>query len=659
MSTPESSPLPERKPSTASSAGLRLNASHYAFMRALVQGVGLREAWSRYLHPGDGRAADLGHMRQVVQGIRDAFAAAARRERRHGIARLVLVDLSRMPDDAAVLPSLEAFAAEQGLEDFSEAEQIEAYEAAHGRTAQRLGRRARLVARQLEALRWLESLSARPPQLDDPVDAWLDPQLAGRLASAGLATLRQLCHRIQHAPGRWWRPVRAVGALKALRVERWLAAHQQPLALPADLCARLDVPAGPRAMPTRSGHVSSAIRPLEHFQVPPALDGRHVRLRRPVVDAALGVSSDRDALLAWLASKGQASAHTRRAYRREAERFLLWAVLVRGVALSQVTAADVQAYLAFVADPQPRADWCGPRHQPRWSVLWRPFEGPLSAGARRQTVTILRNLYDFLGREGHLGGNPWLGAAAGCGRRPALDSGRSLSPAQCAWVERRLHLLPDTAAHQRLRLAWQLMQGAGLRLSEAVTARLGDLQADGPATLDAAAAGSPPTLWLRIPGPGQRDRELGLPPAAVQALVASLPGRGLRPDPLDPAQADAWLLGQAADFSERAPGLAAGRPLDPRQGIGAATLADQFKRLFRQCAADARGAGALADADALRRASTHWLRHTHGLQSLARGLPLATTQHRLGHASPAITALYRRPPPRAGQNAGSPPGPAR
>lgn len=676
MPHPENPPPPETLPPPAASASVRLHPSHYAFMRALVQGVALREAWARYLHPGDATGADLAHMRQVVQSIRDAFAVAARRERRHGIARLVLVDLSRVPDDAVALPSLEDFAAERGLEDFSEAEQIEAYEAAHGRTAQRLGRRARLVVRQLEALRWLESLSQRPPQLDDPVDAWLHPQLAGRLAAAGLGTLRQLCHRIQHAPGRWWRPVRAVGTLKALRVERWLAEHRQSLSLPPELCARLGLapsgdrsaaaaerarapaPTAPRA-PTPAAANSQAVRPLEHFH-PSAAPGTTLGLQhRPVVDARIGPSADRDRLLGWLATKGQASEHTRRAYRREAERFLLWAVLVRGVTLSSVTAADVQAYLAFVADPQPRAEWCGPRHQPRWSVLWRPFEGPLSAGARRQTVAVLRNLYEHLCRHGHAASNPWLGAAAGCSPRPALDSGRSLSAAQAAWVERRLHLLPDTAAHQRLRVAWQLMQGAGLRLSEAVAARLADLRSDGPGRSNTPAPAPQPMLWLRVPGPGQRDRELGLPPAAVQALEASLPGRGLLPDPLHPGQADAWLLGQAADFSQRAPGLAAGRPLDPRRGIGAATLADQFKRLFRQCAADARSAGALADADALRRASTHWLRHTHGVQQLARGLPVATAQRRLGHASPATTALYRRMAERAGQNAANPHAPIR
>lgn len=615
-----------------SGAPLQLNTSHFAFMRALVQGVGLRDAWVRYLHPGDGAPQDLARMRAMVQAFRDAFAAAARRERRHGVARLVLVDLSRVPDDAAALPSLEDFAAERGLEDFSEAEQLEAYQAAHGRAVQRLGRRARLVARQLEALRWLESLSTRPPALDDPVDAWLDPQLADRLMAAGLTTLRQLRQRIEGATGRWWRPVRGIGALKAGRIEQWLRDHGGSLGPEADdrtLAAR-----------PSTAHATGPV-PLERFNPPPALDGRQGRFRQPQALSLLGATTDREALMAWLHGKSAASPHTQRAYRREAERFWLWAVLVRGLALSSVSASDVQAYLQFVRDPQPRADWCGPRHQPRSSPLWRPFEGPLSASARRQTITILRNLYAHWLSQGHVRLNPWQGAAAGSDRRPPLDTSRSLTPAQCAWVARRLHRLPDTATTLRLRLAWGLMQGLGLRLSEAVAARLGDLRAE-------AGTGTDP-LWLHVPGRGTRERELKLPAGWVETLRASLIARGLLADPLHPSQADVPVLGQAADFGLLAPGLAAGRVIDPRQGIAAATLAEQFKRLFRQCAAEAAAAGDSADAQALRRASSHWLRHTHGIQALAQGLPVTTAQGRLGHASPAVTALYRRAAV-AGQN---------
>ena len=116
----------------------------------------------------------------------DEFAAAARREQRHGTARLVLIDLATLAEAASALPSLEDFARERGLEDFVHAEQLEAFEAEHVSAGQRLGRRSRLVARQLEALGWLERLVAQPPWAGDAVGAWLAPALAGRLEAAGV-----------------------------------------------------------------------------------------------------------------------------------------------------------------------------------------------------------------------------------------------------------------------------------------------------------------------------------------------------------------------------------------------------------------------------------------------------------------------------------------
>ena len=47
----------------------------------------------------------------------------------------------------------------------------------------------------------------------------------------------------------------------------------------------------------------------------------------------------------------------------------------------------------------------------------------------------------------------------------------------------------------------------------------------------------------------------------------------------------------------------------------------------------------------LRQASTHWLRHTFGTRSVARGVPADVIQAQMGHSSTAITiGLYGRAP---------------
>ena len=47
----------------------------------------------------------------------------------------------------------------------------------------------------------------------------------------------------------------------------------------------------------------------------------------------------------------------------------------------------------------------------------------------------------------------------------------------------------------------------------------------------------------------------------------------------------------------------------------------------------------------LARASTHWLRHTFGTRSIARGVPLDVIQAQMGHASiQTTTSIYGRAP---------------
>ncbi|MBL8157866.1 MAG: hypothetical protein JNM70_27265, partial [Anaerolineae bacterium] len=116
--------------------------------------------------------------------------------------------------------------------------------------------------------------------------------------------------------------------------------------------------------------------------------------------------------------------HTQRAYRKEAERLILWATLERGKPLSSLTHEDCEAYRRFLADPQPRTTWCGPRARERWSPLWRPFEGPLSVSAQRQAITILTNLYTFLVDRNYLVGNPWRGVSMPNAAAPRIDAGR-------------------------------------------------------------------------------------------------------------------------------------------------------------------------------------------------------------------------------------------
>lgn len=660
-------------PSTASvssAASLRarkLGIAHFAFVRALAQGVPLRQAWDRYLQV-EGMATDLRLVKGTLAWIRDAFATAARRENRFGTARLVLMDVSRLAEPEVVLPSLEDFTAERGMDGFSKAGQIEAFEAAHGKASVRMSRRARLIDRQLDALRWLEQLVAQPPRAGDAVTAWLNPSVAQRLEDAGIFTVHQLVERINGLGRNWSSAIRGVGVAKALRVQRWLQENQASLSL--SIGSHVALPRSQLYQHELQKVVAPAseVRPLEKLLVPADLDGRAGLYRRPQAQCLMGARNDYEALLVWLRAKNglsleqqaqakakrrtrsldvpndqdwlQLLSHTQRAYRKEAERFLLWAVIERRKPLSSMTTEDCVAYREFLADPQPRARWCGPRNRERWSPLWRPFEGGLSAAAQRHALTILKNLYAFWVDQNYVMGNPWRGVTVPLSAVPRLNTGRSLSFTQWAFVRQQAQGYgDDTSTAQRLRLALSLLYATGLRLSEVVAARVDDLQwVEYPPDRedDEHVEG-----WLlNVIGKGQRLRQVPVPVDVIGQLAAYLEDRGLDPDPEHAVNRGAYLLGKAADLAEVAPALQSTFQVDPKDGIAANTLYDQLKRFFMSCADELTRQGEHKGAELLHRASTHWLRHTHASHAIARGTRVEIAQQILGHASLATTSAY-------------------
>lgn len=103
-----------------------------------------------------------------------------------------------MPEAGPQVPSLEEFAAARGIEDFSQAELIEAFEAEYGRAGKRQTRRLRHQG--LEPAQRVELLldqPRKPPRAGDAVSAWLKPSIALRLEAAGIFTLAQLLERIK------------------------------------------------------------------------------------------------------------------------------------------------------------------------------------------------------------------------------------------------------------------------------------------------------------------------------------------------------------------------------------------------------------------------------------------------------------------------------
>lgn len=646
----------------------KLHRGHFAFMRAVVQGLPLRESWDRYVRI-EGEHTDVRNVRSTIAWIRGEFAAAARREKRHGKARLVLIDADTLPDASTGLPTLDEFVKTRSLEDFSEREQIDAYTSEYGSQSRKDSRRTRLIRRQLEALQWLESLVAEPPRAGDAIGAWLHPQLAERMEAAGLDTLDDLVTLIRGVGHGWARRIPGIGATKAQRVVDWLRDHEASIG--HELGDHVDIRRSQLSREALASVVGPApsIRPLEKFRPPAELDGSAGTFRGPVEKCLLDASNDYEAILVWLRSKGgkaarrarssatrretpdmRASAalseawmqnlsHTQRAYRKEAERFLLWAILNRRKALSSMALEDCVAYRDFLADPQPSGQWCGHRAHARWSPLWRPFEGPLSLAAQRQTVVVLRNLYGFLANQGYLIGNPWSGVSVPSSPTPTINAGRSFSEKQWRFIDAQLDALPENAQSVRLRVSLRLLYSTGLRLSEVVAATADDLQW---VEFPAESGEDPVEGWfLKVIGKGQRLREIPVPREVVALIEHYFALRGLGGQILSPRNRGAFILGKSYDWGVRFPHLASGRaPMTSAEGITASTLARQLKTFFHQCGLRLREMGDVRGADRFEQASTHWLRHTHASHAIAQGMPIEVAQQNLGHASLATTTIY-------------------
>ncbi|WP_257993577.1 site-specific integrase [Cupriavidus pauculus] len=434
----------------------------------------------------------------------------------------------------------------------------------------------------LRALDALQPLLLVRPLPGDAVAGWFTLAIAGRLAETGWATLATLGAAIVADPRSWYRHAHGIGEATAREIEAWLQAH-------AMTPPRADRPDARDTSPP-------GLAPLESL--------RHAAAQADVL-----------AIQTWLADYGPEGSHTWRAYRTQAERFLLWTVFARGRALAGLDASDAEAYLAFLADPQPAGQWVGRRGTPRNRHDWRPFEGPLSASSIRHAAKILKTLCAWLTRQGHLRDNPFASAAqTEVAAAPRIQADRSLSRIQWQHLKRYVAALPaDDPRTARLQFMLRLVHATGLRVSEQAQLTVAHLsQADG---------------W-RLDVPGNRPRTNALPDTVIDALRDHMEARGLGRD-IERLPGDTPLIGRVLREADDTP-------------LSVAQVAAIWKRCFT------RAGQALADEDPtaatrFAQASAHWLRHTAGAQALARGVGRKAVQRQLGHASVSTSAAYANP----------------
>jgi len=346
-----------------------------------------------------------------------------------------------------------------------------------------------------------------------------------------------------------------------------------------------------------------------------ALDGRIAPNRAPKSGSQIDADTDAEAIAAWLAEYA-ASPHTLRSYRKEAIRLLVWATQARGKPLSGLNRDDLLAYENFLAAPD--GDWADPT-RPRTGAGRRLFAAPLSAASQRQAMNIVGSLFGWLVQAGYLAANPMALRRKRSDSRSTARAAvqeRFLDQALWARVLARIDAMPQTEPreqqhHERVRWLLRLLVGTGLRASEAAAARADDLRL------------RRERWWLTVTGKGGVTGDV---PISAELMADFARYRRFNGLPPLPAHGDRALLLLPI-------GGRTGKPLTPT--LIYLIVKEAFRRFADEIEADDP-----AGAATLRRASTHWLRHTAATHQADAGNDLRHIQKNLRHASIETTAIY-------------------
>lgn len=337
--------------------------------------------------------------------------------------------------------------------------------------------------------------------------------------------------------------------------------------------------------------------------------------------------NDVEAVAAWL-SEYALEPNTLAAYRREAQRLLLWASYARRKSLSWLLREDYLAYEMFLRDPQPRALWCGPR-KPQTSADWRPLAGPLGPSSIRQSFIILNTMLSYLVSACYLSANPFaLDRSRRRRHRQAAASlesvsvDRALPKGLYQALQRAVLGLPrrsqkDCRAAARLRWVLSLGFALGPRSSEMVNAQMGDVRL----VCDDEGVGR---WWWFLIGKGGKRARLPMPEDLINELRRYRQVMGLPQNPTP---------------NESTPLICR---LGTRAGYRAITRNQLYrivKGLVLVAADSLRAHGRGQEAEHIARASTHWLRHAAASDAV-KSMDLLTVNRLLRHSRLDTTSGY-------------------
>lgn len=333
-------------------------------------------------------------------------------------------------------------------------------------------------------------------------------------------------------------------------------------------------------------------------------------------DVLIEARSDLEAVAAWLEHyRGQPK--TWRTYRKETNRLLLWCA-DRRLALPELKVEHIRQFRAFLADPQPAERWVSATKWPFGHPEWRPFAAPLSLASQAQSFVILGNLFGWLVDTGYLKRNVFRVARAKPKAKKPARITRYLAVEDLHFVDEALRALPDFKPSQRrarirARFLIDLYYTTGIRLFEATRANMGDISRDQDG------------VWVfSVKGKGWKEGDAPVDVPVSDDLLASLQ-----------RYREAFGLSGLPTMDETTPLV-----LTTGRRACEDTVYKILKGVFYEAADIAQGAGRQESATRLRKASTHWLRHSTLSHLLDAGASLVAVKELARHSSIKTTGQY-------------------
>lgn len=334
------------------------------------------------------------------------------------------------------------------------------------------------------------------------------------------------------------------------------------------------------------------------------------------------------------------------AYRREVERIIQWAWLIKQQSILTLTRIDFEKYVEFCQAPPKK--WIGTKNIARFKIKdglsipnpeWRPFvvsvskaefkngvqpqieDYMLSERAIREMLAINSSFFNFMIQEGHLEANPisqMRQKSKFIRKQQNVIIIRRLSELQWSFVIETAELMAteNSSVHERTLFIMTALYAMYLRVSElTASARWIPKMRDFHQDLDG-------NWWFTTVGKGNKERLISVSNKMLEALQRYRLSLNLTPLP------------SPSDM----------RPLLLRaKGTGAISSTRQIRSIIQNCFDRAilrmQDNGFIQDAEQLQSVTVHWLRHT-GISDDVKIRPREHVRDDAGHSSSAITDKY-------------------